>query len=175
MAVGRPRSARVGPSARRRRAGPHARSAGLQALGDAEGPLRGLREGFGLRDRAGAPYRSGRRCALALCVDTSRRASAVVAAQKSKRSARPARRQPQQTCEAARAHAYRRTCSLEKMDDIPKMEVSDSGGEVSASVEETNRIRAALGLKPLKVEGSSGVEDHEASSGQTNAWDSKAT
>ena len=30
------------------------------------------------------------------------------------------------------------------------MQVSDTGGEISASVEETNRVRAALGLKPLK-------------------------
>ena len=30
------------------------------------------------------------------------------------------------------------------------MQVKESGGEVSASVEETNRIRAALGLAPLK-------------------------
>lgn len=32
---------------------------------------------------------------------------------------------------------------------IPKMSVKDSGGEVSASIEETNRVRAKLGLKPL--------------------------
>ena len=41
-------------------------------------------------------------------------------------------------------------------DGVPKMEVSDSGGEISASVEETNRIRAQLGLKPLADGGSAG-------------------
>jgi U4/U6.U5 tri-snRNP-associated protein 1 len=32
------------------------------------------------------------------------------------------------------------------------MQVSDTGGEISASVEETNRVRAALGLKPLATD-----------------------
>ena len=33
------------------------------------------------------------------------------------------------------------------MEPDVRMEVSDNGGEISASVEETNRVRAALGLK----------------------------
>ena len=33
---------------------------------------------------------------------------------------------------------------------MPRMVVKESNGEVSASVEETNRIRAMLGLAPLK-------------------------
>ena len=33
---------------------------------------------------------------------------------------------------------------------IPEAMVSDKGGEVSASVEETNRVRALLGMKPLQ-------------------------
>eukprot|EP00965_Chrysotila_dentata_P052415 1738772-Pleurochrysis_carterae.AAC.3 len=32
---------------------------------------------------------------------------------------------------------------------MASMQVSDKGGEISASVEETNRIRASLGLQPL--------------------------
>ena len=39
---------------------------------------------------------------------------------------------------------------------VPKMMVSDKNGEVSASVEETNRVRALLGLKPLQVKGGGG-------------------
>ena len=34
---------------------------------------------------------------------------------------------------------------------IPKAQVSEKDGEISCSVEETNRIRAQLGLKPLRV------------------------
>lgn len=42
-------------------------------------------------------------------------------------------------------------------DNIPKAVVSESNGEISCSVEETNRIRALLGLKPLRgVPSSSG-------------------
>lgn len=41
-----------------------------------------------------------------------------------------------------------------------EMQVTDSGGEISASIEETNRIRASLGLKPL-VEGGGGGTAHE--------------
>ena len=37
------------------------------------------------------------------------------------------------------------------MASIPKAVVSESNGEVSCSVEETNRIRAAIGLAPLRV------------------------
>jgi hypothetical protein len=33
-----------------------------------------------------------------------------------------------------------------------KAVVTESNGEISCSVEETNRVRALLGLKPLKVE-----------------------
>jgi U4/U6.U5 tri-snRNP-associated protein 1 len=35
-------------------------------------------------------------------------------------------------------------------DNIPKAVVTESNGEISCSVEETNRIRALLGLKPLR-------------------------
>jgi len=35
---------------------------------------------------------------------------------------------------------------------IPRAEVRESNGEISASVEETNRVRAALGLAPLKTD-----------------------
>jgi U4/U6.U5 tri-snRNP-associated protein 1 len=34
---------------------------------------------------------------------------------------------------------------------IPKAQVSDKDGEISCSVDETNRIRAQLGLKPLRI------------------------
>ena len=34
---------------------------------------------------------------------------------------------------------------------MPRMNVRESNGEVSASIEETNRVRALLGLKPLNV------------------------
>ena len=37
--------------------------------------------------------------------------------------------------------------------DIPTATVSEANGEISCSVEETNRIRAALGLKPLSTGG----------------------
>ena len=37
------------------------------------------------------------------------------------------------------------------MDPIPRALVTESGDEVSCSIEETNRIRAALGLRPLDV------------------------
>lgn len=48
---------------------------------------------------------------------------------------------------------------------IPKAAVNEENGEISCSVEETNRIRALLGLKPLKVAGSgSGGNDNGASS-----------
>ena len=36
-------------------------------------------------------------------------------------------------------------------EELPKMEISTNGNEISASVEETNRIRSLLGLKPLQV------------------------
>ena len=36
--------------------------------------------------------------------------------------------------------------------DIPKAVVTESNGEISCSIEESNRIRALLGLKPLKVD-----------------------
>ena len=42
------------------------------------------------------------------------------------------------------------------MGDFVRAVVTESGGEVSASVEETNRIRAALGLRPLDTSSSSG-------------------
>ena len=35
--------------------------------------------------------------------------------------------------------------------DVPKAQVTEKDGEISCSVEETNRIRAALGMKPLRV------------------------
>jgi len=35
---------------------------------------------------------------------------------------------------------------------IPQAVVSESNGEISCSVEESNRIRAMLGLKPLKTD-----------------------
>ena len=38
---------------------------------------------------------------------------------------------------------------------VPKAVTSDKGGEISCSVDETNRIRAELGLKPLNVGGKS--------------------
>lgn len=37
------------------------------------------------------------------------------------------------------------------MDNIPRAQVSESDGEISCSVEETNRIRIALGLRPLDL------------------------
>ena len=42
------------------------------------------------------------------------------------------------------------------------MQVSESGGEISASVEETNRIRESLGLKPLAEGAGSAVASKEA-------------
>ena len=36
---------------------------------------------------------------------------------------------------------------------MPKMLVKENGGEVSASIDETNRVRALLGLKPLEGTG----------------------
>ena len=35
-------------------------------------------------------------------------------------------------------------------EDIVKARVVEADGEISCSVDETNRIRAALGLKPLR-------------------------
>jgi U4/U6.U5 tri-snRNP-associated protein 1 len=35
---------------------------------------------------------------------------------------------------------------------IVKASVTENNGEISCSIEETNRIRALLGLKPLKVD-----------------------
>ena len=35
---------------------------------------------------------------------------------------------------------------------VPRAQVSEKDGEISCSVEETNRIRAALGLKPLRID-----------------------
>lgn len=35
---------------------------------------------------------------------------------------------------------------------FPRAQVSESNGEVSCSVEETNRVRALLGLRPLDLE-----------------------
>ena len=46
-------------------------------------------------------------------------------------------------------------------DGVVKMEVSDSNGEVSASVEETNRVREKLGLPPLKEESGGGGTSRE--------------
>ena len=45
--------------------------------------------------------------------------------------------------------------------DAVEMAVTDAGGEISASVEETNRVRASLGLAPLK-EGNDGGPSKEA-------------
>ena len=42
------------------------------------------------------------------------------------------------------------------------MQVNESNGEISASVEETNRIRAQLGLKPLAAEGGGPSKEAEA-------------
>ena len=42
------------------------------------------------------------------------------------------------------------------MSDVPSMAVTDANGEISASIEETNRVRASLGLKPLAEENGSG-------------------
>ena len=36
-------------------------------------------------------------------------------------------------------------------DVLPEMNIKERNGEVSASIEETNRVRALLGLKPLNV------------------------
>lgn len=40
----------------------------------------------------------------------------------------------------------------DKMADIDKPKGQDSGGDVSLSVDETNKLRAQLGLKPLEME-----------------------
>lgn len=46
---------------------------------------------------------------------------------------------------------------------IIKAVVTESNGEISCSVEETNRIRALLGMKPLKVSGEvKAVQNHKA-------------
>ena len=37
-------------------------------------------------------------------------------------------------------------------DRFPKATVSETNGEISCSIEETNRIRISLGLKPLNLE-----------------------
>lgn len=42
------------------------------------------------------------------------------------------------------------------------MQVQDSNGEISASVEETNRVRAELGLKPLAEGGGASSKEDEA-------------
>ena len=39
----------------------------------------------------------------------------------------------------------------DKNDGVIKAVVSENNGEISCSVEETNRIRALLGLKPLVI------------------------
>jgi U4/U6.U5 tri-snRNP-associated protein 1 len=39
--------------------------------------------------------------------------------------------------------------------DIPRAQTQERDGEISCSIEETNRIRLALGLKPLDVSSSS--------------------
>ena len=54
------------------------------------------------------------------------------------------------------------------------MQVSDSNGEISASVEETNRVRASLGLAPLAEGGGGAVrskEDEARQNGQQRAAD----
>jgi hypothetical protein len=50
-------------------------------------------------------------------------------------------------CSKQRDHPY--PC-LAMEADVPTMHVTESNGEISASVEETNRVRASLGLAPLK-------------------------
>lgn len=40
----------------------------------------------------------------------------------------------------------------DKNDGVIKAVVSENNGEISCSVEETNRIRALLGLKPLVID-----------------------
>lgn len=37
-----------------------------------------------------------------------------------------------------------------------KATVTETNGEIACSVEETNRLRAALGLKPLKIDATDG-------------------
>ena len=49
----------------------------------------------------------------------------------------------------------------DEMEDI-KMEVKETAGEVSASIEETNRVRAALGMAPLKEGASKSSKEDEA-------------
>jgi hypothetical protein len=44
-----------------------------------------------------------------------------------------------------------------------KAMVSDSNGELSCSVDETNRLRAMLGLRPLRVEGGQAVNKEQES------------
>ena len=45
------------------------------------------------------------------------------------------------------------TIKNDKEDDyFPKAQVTESGGEISCSIEETNRIRAELGLPPLELD-----------------------
>jgi len=45
-------------------------------------------------------------------------------------------------------------------DNLPKMKTKEKGGVISASVDETNRIRALLGLKPLNIESTSSSKDN---------------
>jgi hypothetical protein len=40
--------------------------------------------------------------------------------------------------------------------------VSESNGEISCSIEESNRVRALLGLKPLKLDDSKSSNSAEA-------------
>ena len=51
------------------------------------------------------------------------------------------------------------------MSDIPRAKVTESAdGEISCSIEETNRIRAALGLRPLDISSSSSNKTMEKNS-----------
>ena len=56
---------------------------------------------------------------------------------------------------------------LPEMSDIDytalKATVSESNGEISCSVDETNRLRALLGLRPLKVDSSGGKSKEQES------------
>ena len=44
---------------------------------------------------------------------------------------------------------------MDEEEPTVKASVTESNGEISCSIEETNRIRALLGLKPLKVDSKS--------------------
>lgn len=73
------------------------------------------------------------------------------------RDASPTRDEPEAAPAAAPAAAPRAVNDAPLVDYKPA--VNESGGEVSMSIDETNRMRIALGLKPLKLDGGSKKSD----------------